>query len=49
MVDEVENLVPDGRSTLTVDLSPGTYLVICNLPGHYARGMSAVLTVAASP
>jgi len=49
VVDEIENLVPNGTATLTVDLSPGTYLVLCNLPGHYAQGMSTTLTVTPSP
>ena len=30
---------------LTLDLKPGTYLLVCNLPGHYAAGMWTVLTV----
>jgi uncharacterized cupredoxin-like copper-binding protein len=24
---------------LTLDLKPGHYAVVCNLPGHYAAGM----------
>jgi uncharacterized cupredoxin-like copper-binding protein len=47
VVDEIENLFPGGQGTLTVDLRPGTYLVICNLPGHYELGMSTTITVAA--
>ena len=31
--------------TLSAKLSPGHYVVICNLPGHYAGGMRADLTV----
>ena len=31
--------------TTTVDLKPGKYAVICNLPGHYAQGMYGSLTV----
>jgi len=31
---------------LTVDLKAGRYVVICDLPGHYAMGMRAPLTVA---
>lgn len=44
LVDEIENLFP-GQGTLTVDLAPGTYLIICNLPGHYELGMSTTITV----
>ena len=45
LVDEVEDVVPGSRASLTVDLAPGTYLVMCNLPLHYGSGMSAYLTV----
>lgn len=30
---------------LTLTLRPGRYLLICNVPGHYQRGMVAVLRV----
>lgn len=45
LVDEIEDVLPGGRATLTIDLSPGTYLVVCNLPGHYEQGMWAYLEV----
>ncbi len=45
-VDEVEDLAPGTSATLTLDLEPGTYAVICNLPGHYALGMHTTFTVA---
>ena len=45
LLDEVEDLTPGSQAELTVDVSPGTYAVICNLPGHYAQGMHASLTV----
>lgn len=32
-------------ATMSVDLSPGEYALICNLPGHYEAGMHANLTV----
>ena len=31
--------------TVTVDLEPGRYALVCNLPGHYASGMHANLVV----
>jgi uncharacterized cupredoxin-like copper-binding protein len=41
-----DNLDPGKSQTREVDLSqPGTYLLICNLPGHLHGGMSRVLTV----
>ncbi|MEA2312683.1 MAG: hypothetical protein QOE28_2651, partial [Solirubrobacteraceae bacterium] len=30
---------------LTLNLKPGHYALICNLPGHYTAGMYADLTV----
>lgn len=30
---------------LTVTLTPGTYILYCNIPGHYAMGMWTLLTV----
>jgi uncharacterized cupredoxin-like copper-binding protein len=45
-VDEVEDIAPGTSATLSVELEPGTYAVICNLPGHYANGMHTTFTVA---
>lgn len=45
LIDEVENIVPGATTSLSLDLEPGTYLIICNLPEHYGNGMSAFLTV----
>jgi uncharacterized cupredoxin-like copper-binding protein len=43
---EIADLKPGGGGKLTLNLRPGTYLLICNQPGHYKAGMSATLTVA---
>ena len=45
LVHEIEDIVPGARAELVVDLIPGTYLVVCNLPGHYQLGMWAYLEV----
>ena len=45
-VSDGDNLDPGGTQTRTVDLSqPGTYLFVCNLPGHFKAGMYQVVTV----
>lgn len=38
-------IVAGSASWLTLRLRPGRYELICNLPGHYARGMYAELDV----
>jgi len=45
VVDEIEDIAPGTTAELSLDLEPGTYVVICNLAGHYAMGMHATLTV----
>jgi uncharacterized cupredoxin-like copper-binding protein len=45
-VDEIEDITPGSTANLTVDLDAGTYVVMCNLPGHFERGMHAVFEVA---
>jgi uncharacterized cupredoxin-like copper-binding protein len=46
VVDEVEDIAPGTTADLTVNLDPGTYALICNLPGHYAEGMVLEFEVA---
>jgi uncharacterized cupredoxin-like copper-binding protein len=45
LVDEVEDIAPGVGTSLSVDLQPGAYVVICNVEGHYGAGMRASLTV----
>jgi uncharacterized cupredoxin-like copper-binding protein len=42
---EVAELDPGANGTLTIDMKPGTYLLYCNIPGHYELGMWALLAV----
>lgn len=42
---EVADLKPGASGTLTADLKPGTYMLFCNIEGHYESGMHARLTV----
>jgi len=44
-VDEIDGVSPGEKKTLTVDLKPGTYLLICNYPGHVHSGMAAFFVV----
>jgi uncharacterized cupredoxin-like copper-binding protein len=42
---EVSELDPGKGGSLSVDLKPGTYIVYCNIPGHFVDGMWTELTV----
>jgi len=42
---EIPDLKPGARGKLTLNLRPGTYLLLCNQPGHYKAGMSTSLVV----
>jgi uncharacterized cupredoxin-like copper-binding protein len=43
--DGGDGIVPGGKSWTTVQLAPGRYELLCNLPGPYAAGMYAELDV----
>lgn len=43
VVAEREAIVPGATKRLSVDLDPGRYVLICNVPGHYAAGMRVAL------
>jgi len=45
LIDEQEALFPGDSGELTLDLEPGHYVLMCNLPGHYTEGMYADFTV----
>ena len=41
----LDGLAPGARGLLHLRLSPGRYLLLCNMAGHYLGGMHARLTV----
>jgi uncharacterized cupredoxin-like copper-binding protein len=53
MVDEeaagvtarAKELRPGASGSVTVDMQPGTYILYCNIAGHYAMGMWTLLKV----
>jgi uncharacterized cupredoxin-like copper-binding protein len=42
---EVEELKPGTSGKLTLNLKPGSYLLMCNQPGHWHAGMWSKFTV----
>ncbi len=42
---EVSELNPGKTGKLTVDLTPGKYILFCNIPAHYMNGMWTIITV----
>ena len=42
---EVAELEPGQSGGLTLTLKPGTYILYCNIPGHYVAGMWTLFTV----
>jgi len=42
MIDEMGHM---GRGKMTLELTPGTYELFCNVPGRYAGGQHTVFTV----
>ena len=55
MVDEdaagrtarVKELKPDDSGSVTVDMQPGTYILYCDIAGHFMMGMWTMVTVTA--
>lgn len=47
-VGEISDLRPGASGTVTLDLKPGSYILLCNQPGHYKAGMQTTLSVTTS-
>ena len=46
LVSDGDNIDPAGSQTRSIDLAPGTYLFVCNIPGHFKAGMFTTVIVA---
>ena len=44
-IGEVSELEPGKSGSLTVNLKPGKYMLVCNMPGHYKSHMYTNLLV----
>ena len=44
-VNEIEDITSGSTQSLTVTLDAGSYVFLCNLPGHYRQGMHTTFTV----
>lgn len=45
ILGDTSELRPTQSGSVEVTLKPGSYLLICNVPGHYAAGMATTLRV----
>ena len=45
VVARVKELRPGTSRSVTVDMQPGTYILYCNIAGHYVMGMWTLLQV----
>jgi len=43
--DSGDNIAANGSKVFHAALTPGTYVLVCNLPGHYKAGMHEAFTV----
>lgn len=42
---EADSIQPGQTKEVSVQLKPGTYTVVCNIPGHEEAGMKTTITV----
>lgn len=42
---EIAELQPGATGTISLNMAAGSYLLICNQPGHFKAGMATALTV----
>ncbi|HEX4942543.1 MAG TPA: hypothetical protein VFW51_08405 [Actinomycetota bacterium] len=44
LIDEIEDIEAGASESLTVTLDAGSYVFLCNVPGHYGQGMHTSFT-----
>ncbi|MEA2139885.1 MAG: hypothetical protein QOG56_3035 [Solirubrobacteraceae bacterium] len=44
-IGEIGDTAGGASKSATFDLEAGTYVYVCNIPGHYGKGMRGTLTV----
>ena len=49
VIDEIPEFAAGTTQTLTADLTPGAYVLFCNVSGHYQQGVRSAFTVSAAP
>ncbi len=45
LIGEAEDIAPSTTTDLTLNLQPGSYIIMCNIAGHYEQGMHTGFTV----
>ena len=45
LVSDGDNIDPSGSQTRSIDLTPGKYVFVCNIAGHFKQGMFTTVTV----
>ena len=45
LLSDGDNIEPGASQVRAIDLTPGTYLFVCNIPGHFKAGMFTVVSV----
>jgi len=45
LLSDGDNIDPTKAQVRTIDLTPGTYVFVCNIPGHFKQGMFTTVTV----
>ena len=45
LLSDGDNIAVGGSQARVIDLAAGTYLFVCNIPGHFKAGMFLVVTV----